>query len=70
MWQSLTDVTLTGGPWAVLGLLVLRGWLIPRWWHRERVADLKAAITALEATVAEREKQIGILLGRQREPTS
>jgi hypothetical protein len=52
-----------------LGVLVVvslvRGWLIPRRTHLDRVADLKAAIAALEETVHERETQISILLGRK-----
>ncbi len=38
-------------------------------WYLDR-GDRKAAIAALEATVHEQKGQIGILLGRVREPTS
>jgi hypothetical protein len=44
---------------------LVRGWLIPRRTHLDRVGDLKAAIAALEETVAEQKQQIGILLGRK-----
>lgn len=68
MWETLA---VQGGPWAVICMVVysiIRGWLIPRRTHLDRVADLKAAIAALEETVRERETQVGILLGRVREP--
>jgi hypothetical protein len=55
-----------GGPPAVIAfgvLSIMRGWLIPRSVHEDRVSDLKATIAALQATNAEREHQIGILLG-------
>lgn len=71
MWESLGLVAVQGGPWGLtaLGLVsILRGWLIPRTVHLDRVGDLKAAITALEATVAEQKLQISVLLGRTREP--
>jgi hypothetical protein len=62
---ALRDV----GPWVFVGLSVWFGWLIPRSTHRERVADLRAAIAAQEKTLAERDRQIGILLGlRGKEP--
>ena len=70
MWEALA---VQGGPWALVGMVVLsiiRGWLIPRRTHLDRVADLKAAIAALEETVHEQKTQIGILLGRVREPSS
>lgn len=72
MWTTLLDLAARNGPWAVPCLLVMFGWLIPRWTHRERIADYKAALKASEATVAERERQISIMLGRDRdrEPSS
>jgi hypothetical protein len=73
VWQTLGSLATQGGPWGLVAfgvLSILRGWLIPRRTHMDRVADLKAAISALEVTVREREKQIGILLGQgAREPT-
>lgn len=62
MWESLV---LEGGPWGVAAIVVvslIRGWLIPRRTHLDRIEDLKATISALEATVAVREQQINILL--------
>ena len=67
MWDSLSAIALTGGPWTLVSLFVvsiLRGWLIPRRTHQDRIGDLKAAIAALEDTVAEKDKQLSILLGR------
>lgn len=78
MWESIGLVAAKGGPVGLIALVVvslLQGWLIPRRSHldrvedlKERIADLKAACAALEATVDERERQIGILLTRAREP--
>lgn len=71
MWESIGLIAAKGGPWGIVALVVvslIQGWLIPRRTHLDRIEDLKAAITALEATVREREAQIGTLLGRTREP--
>lgn len=71
MWESLAPLALQGGPWALVSMFVLsvlRGWLIPRWTHLERVGDLKDAIAKLERTVDEREHQIDLLLGHARGP--
>jgi hypothetical protein len=65
VWESVGLIAVKGGPWGLLTLVVLsliQGWLIPLRTHLARVEDLKAAISALEATVREREQQIGILL--------
>lgn len=72
-WEALAALTQQGGPYGLLALVVIsliRGWLIPRSTHRDRIMDYQAAIRALEATVAERDRQIATLLGRVREPTS
>jgi hypothetical protein len=64
----LAELALKGGPWGLVGFAVLsliRGWLIPRPTHREIVSRLENAIKALEATVAEKDKQVSILLGRR-----
>lgn len=69
MWESLA---IQGGPWGLVALTVvslIRGWLIPRSWHRERIADLKAAMAADKETIREQKAQIAILLGGVREPT-
>lgn len=70
MWATLI---VQGGPWALISLCVvsvLRGWLIPRRTYLDRVSDLKATIAALEATVDQKDEQLGILLGvgRKRGP--
>lgn len=70
MWQSLATLAVTGGPWSLLALVIVsivRGWLIPKASHEREIAYRERTITALEDTVAEREKQISILLGRLRE---
>lgn len=68
MWEALGTLALQGGPWGVLlftAMSIIRGWLIPRRTHLDRVGDLKAAIAALEETVAEKDRQLAILLGRR-----
>ncbi len=60
------------GPTGLLAgfvVLLMTGRLISRTVHLDRVNDLKRAITALEATVAERERQISILMGRPQVPS-
>lgn len=70
MWEQLA---IQGGPWGLVGLVVvslIRGWLIPRTTHRDRIADYRAAIADKDATIAELRAQQAILLGaRAREPT-
>lgn len=69
MWEQLA---IQGGPYGLIALTVvslIRGWLIPRSWHRERIEDLKAAIAAHEATIREQKAQIAILLGATKGPT-
>lgn len=50
-------------------LAQMTGRLISRTVHLDRVNDLKATIKALEATLAERERQISILMGRPQVPS-
>lgn len=66
--DSLLPIAVQGGPWVLLALLVVRGWLVPRATHLREIGYMQRTITALEATVAEREKQISILLGQLKEP--
>ena len=74
VWETVLS---QGGPWAIvvgqwtlMGLSVVRGWLVPRSIHRERVADLQAAIVDKNATIAAQQAQLAVLLGaRAREPT-
>lgn len=68
MVDSLLPIVTNGGPWVLLALLVVRGWLIPRWTHLQITKSLERTIDAQEATIAERDKQIAILLGRGKEP--
>lgn len=67
-WQVIVGVVaLCGTPWVVLAWIVrrvVRGDLISRAVHLDRVSDLKAAIAALDDTVGERDRQIAILLGK------
>ena len=67
-WQVIVGiVALCGTPWAIVAWIarrIIRGDLIPRAAHLDRVGDLRATITALEDTVAEKDRQIGILLGK------
>lgn len=71
-WESIGLVAAKGGPWGIVALVVvslIQGWLIPRRTHEDRIADHKATIAALQATVYERERQIAIMLERVKEPT-
>lgn len=70
MWQSLIGWANQASGWTLLVLLVVTGRLIPRSWHRERIADYQRTIAAREAEVAEQKQQIAILLGRVTEPGS
>jgi hypothetical protein len=68
-------VTIVGlkdaGPWSLVGIFVLSllgGWLIPRWTHKERIADLKEqlaehkeTITFLQAALEKRDEQVSLL---------
>lgn len=77
MWDSLGTLVVQGGfptLTAVAILAVIRGWLIPRWTHLERIKDLKesrddwkAAYLSEQKVSAEKDKQISILLGRPKE---
>jgi hypothetical protein len=69
--DALAAVALQGGPWGIIALVVVslvRGWLIPRTTHKERIADYQAAIAEYRATIAELREQRDILLGKSREP--
>lgn len=62
MWETVGLLT----PFGVIGFTVLslvRGWLIPRSWHRERVQDYKDTIAAKDAEIAELKAQRAVLLG-------
>lgn len=68
-------VTIVGlrdvGPWGIVAIFVLclgAGWLIPRWTHKERIADLKEqlkekadTITFLQAALEKRDEQVSLL---------
>jgi hypothetical protein len=52
-------VTIVGlrdvGPWGIVAIFVLclgAGWLIPRWSHKERIADLKEQLKEKGETIA------------------
>lgn len=68
--DALAAIAVQGGPWGIVGLVVVslvRGWLIPRSTHRERIGDYKAAAEDKDETIAELRKQVSILLGLHRE---
>lgn len=80
-WDSLVAVATGVGPSGLLLFVIasiVKGWLIPRSTHLERVADLrqraedyKAAWEAEKQVTAEGRQQIAILLGaRAKEPMS
>lgn len=66
MWD-LGQWVAHGGPWALavfILILLAMGWLIPLRQHNRELGYRDRTIAALEATVAEREKQLGILLSK------
>lgn len=73
-------VAVQGGPWGIIALGVvsfMRGWIVSRKVHEDRVSDLKqraedykAAWEAEKRTSEENRQQVSILLGRTREPTA
>lgn len=71
---SLALLGQLGPPGLLAGLvvwgvrLIMIGRLIPGRTHDERIKDLKEAIRAKDETIAERERQISILMGRAQEP--
>lgn len=69
MWELAAQV----GPSGLLTLVavsLLRGWLVPRSQLLREIGYLERANQALEATVVEKDRQLQILLGHPREPTS
>lgn len=68
MVDDLRQLAINGGPWVLLALLVVRGWLIPRWTHLQITKLMQRTIDAQEAIIAERDKQISILLGKPQGP--
>lgn len=52
-----------GGALLLLGLSVVRGWLVPRSTHREFIQVLEKTIDDKNATIAEQRRQLAILLG-------
>jgi hypothetical protein len=63
VWESIGPWLTPGGLIALTVLSLIRGWLIPRSWHRERIQDYKDTIAAKDATIAELKAQIAVLLG-------
>ena len=69
MWDTLLD----RGPWGLIALIVvsiIRGWLVPRWWHEREITRMEKRIADKEATgmiwkeiADERREQIATLMG-------
>lgn len=68
--DALGLLAVQGGPWVLLALLVVRGWLVPRSTHLREIGYMERTITALEATVAEQKKQIAALVAGLKAPPS
>jgi hypothetical protein len=66
VWQVLGTIVVSGGPWALVGLVVfglVRGWLIPAPTHDRIVRSLERHLAAEERRAEEYRQQVGILLG-------
>lgn len=57
MWSELLPVAKDWGPPGLMMAAVVTGWLVPRWMHRERIADKDRQIATLQATVERLERQ-------------
>jgi hypothetical protein len=57
MWSDLLSVLKEYGAFGLMALMVGLGLLIPRSFHRERIADKDKQIATLQATVERLERQ-------------
>lgn len=57
MWSELLPFLKDWGPPGLVLAAVVGGWLVPRWFHRERIADKDAQIKTLQAAVERLEHQ-------------
>lgn len=57
MWSELLPFAKDWGPPGLILAAVVTGWLVPRWFHRERIADKDRQIATLQATVERVERQ-------------
>lgn len=70
MWSSIAPILGTGGAVSVLAWVAYRLHLDAVLAERRRADDWKTAAEAAQARADLKEQQMGILLGRIREPTA
>jgi len=51
VWPEFLPLLKEYGAFGLMAVMVAFGWLIPRWSHRERVADLKEQLSHRDATI-------------------
>lgn len=61
MWSELLPLLREYGAFGLMALMVVWGWLIPRWTHTERMADKDKQIATLQAALERSERQTGEL---------
>jgi hypothetical protein len=57
VWPELLPFLKDWGPSGLILVAVLMGWLVPRWFHKERIADKDQQIATLTAALERVERQ-------------
>jgi hypothetical protein len=63
VWSELLPIARDYGPFGLMALMVILGWLVPRVTHRERLADKDLQIARLTTALDKAEGQRDRLLG-------
>lgn len=70
MWSELLPFAKDWGPPGLILAAIVTGWLVPRWMHRERIADFKDQISTLRASLERAERQRDELIELSRTATA
>lgn len=57
MWSELLPLLKDWGPPGLILIALVTGWLVPRWFHKERIGDKDKQIAALTAALERTERQ-------------